>query len=376
MKRKLKEFEEAGFVVRDGEKSIHDPESIRFMREVIKAGKWQMNVLENGLSLDLKEIPRKYAEGNNMSAVKNMGVLREKVQEWQEGGYVEKLKEPAWCCNPMSVAAKYDPIKDETKLRPCIDLSRHVNKCTKESHVKMDDLSLAKELISKNDFMASFDLANQFFHVKLNPADKKFFGFALPGKDGQMEYFQFTVMAYGFSPAVEVVTRLLKPVKAFLHELGIKLSIFVDDGRVSASTAEKTWEQFQFVLHVLQLCGWNIQYKKTSTEASQRLLHLGFVTDSVEMRYFLPEEKENVVLEMLDRTVQEAMDGRRIEALELAKLLGKLNSMRRSHGPLMGVLSRSCQHTMGLAVLEKGWRCKLQLDYDSVKELMLLKKVL
>jgi hypothetical protein len=46
LKRKLKEFEEAGFVVRDGEKSIHDPESIRFMREVIKAGKWQMNVLQ------------------------------------------------------------------------------------------------------------------------------------------------------------------------------------------------------------------------------------------------------------------------------------------------------------------------------------------
>jgi hypothetical protein len=70
--------------------------------------------------------------------------------------------------------------------------------------------------------MASFDLANQFFHVRLNPADKKFFGFALPGKDGHMEYFQFTVMAYGYSPAVEVVTRLLKPVKAFLHDLGIK----------------------------------------------------------------------------------------------------------------------------------------------------------
>jgi hypothetical protein len=43
-----------------------------------------MNVLENGLSLDLKEIPRKYAEGINMSAVKNMGVLREKLEEWQK----------------------------------------------------------------------------------------------------------------------------------------------------------------------------------------------------------------------------------------------------------------------------------------------------
>ncbi len=308
--------------------------------------------------------------------MKNMGVLCEKVEGWQKGGYVEKLKEPAWCCNLMSVAAKYDLIKDETKLRPCIDLSRHVNKCTKVSPVKMDDLSLAKELIAQNNFMASFDLVNQFFHVRLNPADQKFFGFALPGKDRQMEYFQFTVMAYGYSPAVEVVTRLLKPVKVVLHDLGIKLSIFINGGRVSASAAEKTWEQFQFVLHMLQLCGWNIQSKKTSTEASQRLLHLGFVTDLVEMRYFLPEEKENVVLDMLERTVKEAVDGHRIEVLELAKLLGKLNSMRRSHGPLMGVLSRSCQHTMGLAVLEKGWKCKLLLNYNSVKELMLLKKVL
>jgi hypothetical protein len=39
---------------------------------------------------------------------------------------------------------------------------------------------------------------------------------------------------------------------------------------VSASTAEQTWKQFQFVLNVIQLCGWNIQMKKTSTEAVQK----------------------------------------------------------------------------------------------------------
>jgi hypothetical protein len=109
----------------------------------------------------------------------------------------------------MSVAAKYDPVKDKTKLRSVIDLSRHMNKCTCVSHVKMDNLSVAEELIAKDDYMASFDLAYQFFHVKLHQADKKFFGFALPRKDGGNDYFQFTVMAYGYSPAVEVVTRLL-----------------------------------------------------------------------------------------------------------------------------------------------------------------------
>ncbi len=97
-----------------------------------------------------------------MSAVKNMKVLQDKVQEWSQEGYVEHLSEPAWCCNPMSVAVKFDPVKEETKLRPCIDLSRHVNKCTRVSHAKLDDLSVAQELISKDDYMASFDLAISF----------------------------------------------------------------------------------------------------------------------------------------------------------------------------------------------------------------------
>jgi hypothetical protein len=42
---------------------------------------------------------------------------------------MEQVTETAWCYeyNPMSVAAKYDPVKDETKLRRVIDLSRHMN---------------------------------------------------------------------------------------------------------------------------------------------------------------------------------------------------------------------------------------------------------
>jgi hypothetical protein len=129
----------------------------------LNVGDWHESVLRQGLSLDFKEEPQQYREKNNKSALANAKVLREKVDEWHKEGHVEKLDGPAWCTNPMSVAVKYDPVKDEVKLRPVIDLSRHVNKCSKVSHVKLDDLSLAEELIDKNDYMASFDLANQFF---------------------------------------------------------------------------------------------------------------------------------------------------------------------------------------------------------------------
>ncbi len=43
---------------------------------------------------------------------------------------------------------------------------------------------LAEELIDKNDYMASFDLANQFFHVRLKQEEQKYFGFAIPAEDG------------------------------------------------------------------------------------------------------------------------------------------------------------------------------------------------
>jgi hypothetical protein len=335
-------------------------------------GDWHESVLRQGLSLDFKEEPQQYREKNNMSALVNAKVLREKVDKWHKDGHVEKLDRPAWCTNPMSVAVKYDPVKDEVKLRPVIDLSRHVNKCTKVSHVKLDDLSLAEELIDKNDYMASFDLANQLFHVRLKQEEQKYFGFAIPAENGRTDYYKFKVMAYGYSPAVEVVTRLLKPVPAYLHGLGIKISIFVDDGRVSAAGKEECWEKFQFTLTVLQLCRWNIQYKKTSTEAVQSLLHLGFVTDSVHMRYFLPVEKERVVLEILNETIGKACEGEKVSAIELAKLLGKLNSMRRSHGSALGVLSRTCQHLLGIRIEEEGWKTSVQLTYEAVRELRLL----
>ena len=83
--------------------------------------------------------------------------------------------------------------------------------------------------------------------------------------------------------------------------------------------------------------------KKTSTEAVQKLAHLGFITDSVNLRYWLPVEKEDLVVSMLESVISTAMEGQQLSALEL---LGRLNSMRRSHGTVLGVLTRTCQHLL------------------------------
>lgn len=159
-------FTDRGFTIRE-DRTIHDSESIRFMREIIGAGSWVLTLLEEGLSFDwMAGPPTAYMERNNKSATTNMESLRDTVAGWEKGGFVQRLPEPAFCCNPMTVAVQYNAVLDTTKYRPCIDLSRHVNNAIRSSTVKLDDLTVAQELISPNDFMTALDLENQYFQVR------------------------------------------------------------------------------------------------------------------------------------------------------------------------------------------------------------------
>ena len=144
--------------------SIHDKERIEYFEKVVGAGEWQLEVVKNGLSLDWeREEPGRYREPNNKSAMQHMDIVREKVETWMKAGQVERVDEQPWCINPLSVAVKHDPVADTIKYRPVIDLSRHVNKYVKDLKVKLDDLNVSEVLIKQGDFMASFDLENQFF---------------------------------------------------------------------------------------------------------------------------------------------------------------------------------------------------------------------
>jgi hypothetical protein len=101
-----------------------------------------------------------------------------------------------------------------------------------------------------------------FFHVKLHPDARKYFGFAVPDADGVMKYYQFTVLVYGFKSAVQVVTRLILPLKALIHRLGIRFSIYIDDGRVLGQTAVETEQKSKVVLEIFNWQGGQFSGKK------------------------------------------------------------------------------------------------------------------
>ena len=235
--------------------------------------------------------PFRYCEPNNKSATENLSQLRTTVLEWETGGFIRRVSDQPFCCNPMTVAVQPNLQTGVTKYRPCIDLSRHVNNFISPCPAKLDDLTVVEELVVPNDFMVALDLENQFFQIRLHPSMSKFLGFMVPDLDGTPMFFHFLVMPYGCKPAVAVVTHMLKPLKSYFHKLGICFSVYVDDGRICAATADSCERQLHFVLDVLQRVGWCIQWKKTILVPTQQLLHLGFLIDSVSMRYSLPLAK-------------------------------------------------------------------------------------
>jgi hypothetical protein len=110
------------------------------------------------------------------------------------------------------VAEKLDTQSGTLKKRVVLDLSRHMNKHVKKWNVQMEDLRATEGMREEGDWMAVFDLENQFFHVKLRPDAYGYFGFCVPDEDGTNKFYCFSVMVYGFASAVATVTRLVKPV--------------------------------------------------------------------------------------------------------------------------------------------------------------------
>ena len=205
---------------------------------------------------------------------------------------------------------------------------------------------------------------------------KKKFGFEITSKSGEQEFFQFNVLPYGLKPSVAIVTKLLLPIKAFLHRFGIRLTLYIDDGRILGKSVQETEAKTMLTLLVLQLAGWNIQWSKTVVSPVQSLYHLGFVTNTITMQYSTPPEKLKVLRELLLHLIQQGCQGSKVEAKLMAQALGKVISLCRSHGNILRIMSCSTQHALGKHVFRYGWFSIMTLDEAVIREFQFIVSVL
>ena len=94
--------------------------------------------------------------------------------------------------------------------RPIINL-KNLNSHIVYSHFKMETLKHALDLISEGCWLASLDIKDAYFHVKI---DKKFWKYLKLTWKGTL--YCFTCSCFGLSSTPRIFTKLCKPIVAIL----------------------------------------------------------------------------------------------------------------------------------------------------------------
>lgn len=344
--------------------SIHAQEVFSYWRDELQASPWVLHILQHGYKIPFRELPQVYEEPNNASARAEPKVVEDLVSQMIDEGIVEIVKVKPHCVSPLGLVKK--ALEDGSfKYRLVFDASRCVNLKLEEKHVSLAHLEKALELTEADDYQSIFDLKSCYYHLKIFQPHQKYLGacFMLKGKK---VYFQYKHLPFGLASAVHVITKIMKPIISKIQGLGIKFSIYIDDGRFLATSVEQADQFRDRVYEVLTRSGWQISVEKSDKkgQASKKKKYLGFIIDTSLMKVSADAQKVVKVKEMIRESRADSV----VAIRRLAKVLGNIIGLLPSHGFAARVASKSGYALIEKHISEFGWKGHVCLDQATKDE--------
>ena len=350
--------------------NIHQARHFPFWDEVLKCSPWHKNILREGLKLDFIDgvLPTSYDERNNLSARREPAFVRDSLDSMASSNILNEVKTKPVCVNPLTVATR-ELSSGSRKLRLCWDGSRKINPMLKKMSVKLTHFPKAAEILYEGDYQVSLDLKSFYYHLMIFPAHRTFLGIAADMPDGSRRYYEYTVLPFGLAPAAAIMTRLVKPILAYLASLGIRASIYLDDLKINAATKALAWEHYQITREVFRKAGFVISVEKSDefSDILQQKLYLGFIMDSISMTATASSDK----LSSVTSFIRQSLSHSRIFVKDLAKIAGRLAALRPAFGHFVLLVTRSAYRAIEIHVDRFGWSGHLALSDDIVRELNL-----
>ena len=158
--------------------------------------------------------------------------------------------------------------------RPIIDLSTLNNFVVKTPFRKETTQSVLRSF-QRNDWMVSVDLKDAYLQVPIHPSSRRLLQFVVGGRT-----WQFQVLCFGLTTAPQVFTRVMVPVLAFLHRMGVRILRYLDDWLILASSREGAIWATDQVLELCQTLGIVVNLEKSTLSPAQSVDYLGVGIDS------------------------------------------------------------------------------------------------
>lgn len=206
--------------------------------------------------------------------------------------------------------------KPNGKKRFILNLKK-LNKFISTSHFKLEDLRTAIKLVTKDCSMATIDLKDAYFLIKIHPSSRKFLRFSFEDK-----IFEFNVLPFGLNTAPFIFTKIMKPVTALLRCAGFLSTLYLDDWLLLGRNHNQCMININVTQKFLMSLGFIINEEKSILIPSSSCKFLGMIIDSHNFRITLPSEKRL----RIKTELQELLQLSRCQIRKFAQLVGLLVS--------------------------------------------------
>ena len=279
---------------------------------------WVLSVVEFGYKIPLKFLPcQKRVPKNPPATGSAHAVLVNEAIDL-------KKKHAVSVVNPVQgqYISSYFAVPKPNKInefRPILNL-KYFNENVKKYSFKMETLASVREWIKPNSYCTSLDLKDAFLHIPMHPDSKKYLRFKWLN-----EILEWQVLVFGLTCSPRVITKVLKPVIAFLRlTWNILISIYIDDILIQNCSSATCLLHTQIVIIVLMSLGWSFKMSKCDLVPRQQFVHLGFLFDTKNMTISCPPEK----ISRLQLLCSNLLSEKKCTVLQLEKLIGTIESVR------------------------------------------------
>ena len=168
-----------------------------------------------------------------------------------------------------------------------------------------------------NCLMASIDLKVAYYCVPIAPSHQKYLKFEWDGRP-----YQFTCFPNGLAFCPRKFTKLMKPAHAILRRLGHVNSPYIDDSYLQGGDYHECLANLLHTVKMFLALGFIVHPHKSIFIPTPRLVFLGFILDSVQMRIYLTSEKIANVKSICTKL----LDASQVTIKDVAQALGYMVS--------------------------------------------------
>ena len=206
-------------------------------------------------------------------------------------------------------------------FRPILNL-KYFNNFVKKYKFRMESLQSVRDWIKPGAFCIGLDLKDAFLHIPIHNDSRKYLRFRW-----LQQLLEWIVLPFGLTCSPRVITKVLKPVIAFLRSTwGILISIYIDDILIQHNNPNQCFFHAQLVALLFNCLGWSFKIEKCDITPRQNFIHLGFEFDTKSMMISCPIEKISRLQEMCAKPL---LNGK-CSVLSLEKIIGTIESVRPS----------------------------------------------